>query len=249
MSRSRARNSRCRPLAELGVVAALVLSAGCHSPPRNPYDPSERLPALLASWRETRSNGWSCEESAPRDTPIIDCERIRDEIEKMAYDFPRNVPVLFANAVVSFEHRRYGRSQMFLDTLFDVQPAHADAAVLRSQIAVREGNMRFARRLLDEQIQLTPDHAGLREARAAVFYLTGDLEEADRELRAALRLGAPEARIAYHRGLVAEAGDRMQEAGRHYARAVELDPEDRRAAGRLRGIDVGLEEEPLDDWR
>ncbi len=236
-------------LARFGVAAALALGAGCQSPPGNPYDPAVRLEALLESWRETRSNGWSCEESAPHDSPIIDCERIRDELEQMAYDFPRNVPVLFANAVVAFEYRRYGRCQMFLDGLFEVQPAHADAAVLRSRIAVREGNMRFARRLLEEQIELTPDHAGLREARAAVFYLTGDLEEADRELRAALRLGAPEARIAYHRGLVAEADDRVREAGHYYARAVELDPEDQRAAGRLRGITVGLELEPPDDWR
>ena len=202
---------------------------------------------LLAGWREVRSNGWTCEQSAPEDTPLVDCERIRTELEQMAYDFPRHVPVLFANAIVAFENRQYGKSQMFLDTLFNVQPAYPDAAVLRSRIAVREGNMRFARRLLDEQIELTPDHAGLREARAAVFYLTGDLDRADRDLRSALRLGGPEARIAYHRGLVAEAGDRVEDANRHYTRAVELDPEDRRAVGRLRGILVGLAEEPPDE--
>ena len=55
----------------------------------------------------------------------------------------------------------------------------------------------------------------------------------------------------------------MEDASRYYTRAVELDPEDMRAVGRLRGILVGMEEvlpdeppldeeppyvDPLDPW-
>lgn len=221
----------------LAVALVLVGAAtGCQSPTHNPYDAGERLDALIERWREVQANGWVCEQDAPREAPFVDCDRIRVELERLAIEFPRNEPVLLTNAVVSYQVKQFERSQMFLDALFELQPVHPDAAVLRTRLAVREGNLRFARRFVDEQIELTPDHGELREARAAVRYLARDYRGAARDLEYALALGAPEARVAYHRGLVAEAAGRVEEAMGFYVRAVELDSQNALAASRLRAL-------------
>ncbi|MEM7409301.1 MAG: hypothetical protein AAF430_03585 [Myxococcota bacterium] len=222
-----------------GLTACVIacLGVACASNPnQNPYDSSERLAELVARWRHVQENGWACEENAARETPVVDCERIRIDLERLALEFPRDVPVLLANAVVSYQVKRYQRSQMFLDALFDLERVHADAAVLRTRLAVREGNLRFARRFVDEQIELTPDHGELREARAAVRYLAKDYDGAARDLEAALELGVPESRIAYHQGLVAEAAGRLDDAKFYYGRAVSLNPGGSPAASRLRGL-------------
>ena len=221
------------------VILALVvlfLASACQSPTGNPYDSSERLAELVARWRHVQENGWACEENAARETPLVDCERIRRDLEKLALEFPRDVPVLLTNAVVSYQVKRFDRSQMYLDALFALERVHPDAAVLRARLAVREGNLRFARRFVDEQIELTPDHGELREVRAAVRYLSKDYPGAAKDLEAALALGSPEGRIAYHQGLVAEAAGRLSEAKRYYQRAIALTPGPSPAKARLRGL-------------
>ncbi|MGH0032532.1 MAG: tetratricopeptide repeat protein [Myxococcota bacterium] len=222
------------------AAAAVCLAVGtaCQTPGSNEYDVEERLEDLLARWETVREHGWTCEEDAPRETPIVDCERIRRDLERLALEFPRSVPVLLANAVIAQQTDRPARSQMYLNALFAIEAVHPDAAVLRARLALRDGNLRFARRLVDEQIELTPDHAGLREVRAAVCYLSGDLEGAQRDLAAAASLGSPASRVAYHEGLVSEAAGRLDEARDHYARALELDADAPRAASRLRGLEV-----------
>ena len=235
-----------RAIAQLLVLVAVVSagSAGCKGPAHNPHDAGARLSDLVERWREIRGNGWSCEERAPTETPIVDCQRVRRELEGLALEFPRNVPVLLANAVVSFQAKQFARSQMHLDALFELEPVQPDAAVLRTRLAVREGNLRFARRFIDEQIELTPDHSELREARAAVRYLARDLAGAARDLETARSLGAPEARVVYHQGLVAEAAGRLEEAERHYRRAAALQSGPSQAASRLRALRLGADPGP-----
>jgi hypothetical protein len=64
--------------------------------------------------------------------------------------------------------------------------------VLRAQIALEEGNVPFARRLLEQEIMLVPDHAGLHEVHAATLFVDRRLDEARAELTraAALRCAA-----------------------------------------------------------
>ena len=143
--------------------------------------------------------------------------------------------MLLANAVVAYQVKRPDRSQMYLDALFELQRIHPEAAVLRTRLAIQDGNLRFARRFVDEQIELTPDHGELREVRAAVRYLGKDYAGAARDLEKALALDAPEARVRYHQGLVAEGAGRFKDAMRFYARSVELAPDETgpgRACGR-----------------
>lgn len=232
------------------ALAVLSWVAGaCQTPTENPYDSEARLAELMEQYREIRRNGWRCEERKPTVTPFVDCERIRKNLERLAIEFPRDVPVLMANAVIAFETQRYSRSQMYLDRVLALETTHPDAAALRVELAVREGNLRFARRLVDEQIELAPDRGKLREARAAVRYLSGDYLGAERDLEAALALGVPPARVAYHKGLLAEARGHSLEAIDHYGRALELDPGDEKAASRLRALELGIAPDPSRERR
>lgn len=222
----------------LAVACALALPA-CQSPPGNPHDPSVLLRERLVAWQEVRAQGWTCEERAAESSPLVDCERISGEIALLAVEFPRHPDVLLANASIAHALKRPDQAQGYLDRLLGIQPMRPDAALLRSRIALVDGNLRLARRVLEEQIELVPDHAGLREALASVFYLEGETEAAQRSLDAAARLGAPRWRVAYNRGLIAEAEAELDEAARHYEEALRGAPEFHRARSRLRGLGVG----------
>ncbi len=214
-------------------MAALL---ACSTPTENPHDPSVLLRDLLAAWQETRDAGWSCEESAAQSSPIIDCERISREIARLAVTFPRNPDILLANASIAHAMRRPEEAQVYLDRLLQIQPIRPDAAVLRSRIAVSDGNLRLARRVLEEQIELVPDHAGLREALASVLYLEGETDAARRSLTTAERLGAPPWRVAYNLGLIAESESRLDEATHHYEEALRHAPDFDPARARLKGL-------------
>ena len=108
---------------------------------------------------------------------------------------------------------------------------------MRGRIAIQQGNLPFARRLLEEHVQLAPDSSELREALASVHYLLGDLTRARRELEIAERLGAPRWRVAYHRGLLEEADGKPEAAIDYYRRALEGNPGWDRARARLRGLE------------
>ncbi len=223
----------------LSMAGCLGLLAGCRStPPPNPHDPHVRLAAFLEQWSQVREDGSSCDERRPGKTPLIDCERTRKGLERLSIEFPYDPEVLLANAVVSYESGRVEDAGKELDALRRITPVQPDAALLRARIAIDEGNLRFARRLLDEQIELVPDHASLHELSAAVHYLEQHYDQALRELRLARRLGAPAWRTAYHEGLVAEAREEYPAAARAYRTSLEDNPGFAPARSRLRGLAV-----------
>jgi Tfp pilus assembly protein PilF len=141
-----------------------------------------------------------------------------------------------ANAVVAYDEHQPVKSQQLLDQILAQSGNHPDAAVLRARIAIEEGNLAFARRLLEQHIRLVPDHAGLHETYGAILYVGGDLDEAKRELATAEALGAPRWRIAYHLGLVEEAAGRFDEARQHYTEALAANPGWAPAQSRLNAL-------------
>ena len=226
-------------LARLVLGAGVSILVACQSAaPPNPLAARSRLEALLEVWEEARREDGGCEQRRPTDTPLVDCDVITREIERLAIEFPRQPDVLLAASVVALERGRREDAAKTLDILRSVQPIHPDAAVLRARLAIREGNLRFARRLLDEQRSLTPDHSGLWELAASVAYLRGDYAAAMRDLDIAARLGAPGWRAAYHRGLVAEASGRLDLAAAEFAACLEAAPDFRSARSRLRALAV-----------
>ena len=226
---------RWRP--RVGALVCLVLALSCASDGKpGPNDPDVRLRELLEQWHATRDAGGSCA-SGGRKYPYVDCGRIQAAIERLALEFPSHPPILVANAVIAYETRQPEKAESYLDALIELQDAEPGAVVLRSRLAIREGNLPYARRLLEEQVQLTPDAADLREALASVHYLLGSFDLERRELRVAERLGAPAWRVAYNRGLLKEAEGHPGEAIAYYRQALEAYPGWEKARSRLRGLE------------
>ena len=194
-------------------------------------NPEAALPNLIERWENAR------EAEDERGSRFIRSENIRFEIEKLAFENPRHVPTLLACAVIAFESGDTISSINFLDDVFAVEAAHADAAILRSRLALSQGNAPYARKLLDDQVKLLPDRGELRAAHAGVAYLQGDYEAARASLAAARRLGAEEWRIAYNQGLVEEAAGNRSEAARQYGICLEFKPGFEPAQSRLNGLE------------
>ena len=215
-----------RDLCGLRVFALIpgVFVVGCASAPplsRQQCDnPDVKLAAVVRPLEEQRAKG--CEPLVPNGPGS--CDELRRDLERLLMVCPGHAPTLMANAVLAYDDRRPAKAQQLLDQLLSQTPSDPDAAVLRARIAIEDGNMPFARRLLAQQIRFTPDHAVLHETFGATLYLAREWAEARRELVTAGALGAPAWRIAYHLGLVEEGSGRPEEARRYYAEALEGNP-------------------------
>ncbi len=233
---------RARLLIALACLCFSAVGAGCARPrdfsQPSAADPQARLDFLLDAWQRAHADGRRCEEVRPGDTPIVDCDRLRKQIERLAIEFPTHREILLANALVAFESGRPDEAEKELDVLRRLDPANPEAAMLRARIAIGDGNLRLAGRLLDEQLQRTPDEAGLYELSASVLYLEERWDDAAHAIEVASRLGAPAWRVAYHRGLVFEATGRMRDAAEAYRACLELAPDHDPARARLKALAV-----------
>jgi len=219
------------------VGAAVVLTAAC-APPQSPlvrqqcYNPDAQLAEVLKPYEALRAEGCN----VPDGQRVAECDRLRREIARLGVVCSTHAPTLMANAVIAYEEGQSAESQQLLDQILAQPRRSPDAAALRARIAIEEGNVPFARRLVEQQIKLAPDHAGLHETYAAALYLDGRLPEASVELRTAESLGAPRWRIAYHLGLIEELSGRADEAGRFYSESLAENPGWGLAESRLKAL-------------
>lgn len=222
------------PKLHRGIAAlALLLCASCATSwghRSTVTNPDKRLAELLHDYEESKKRG-----EEDHSNLVVDPDRVKNEIERLSLEFPRHVPTLMANAALAWDHDEVAKTQSYLDRLFSIAPIHADAAVLRAQVAMREGNLPFARRLLESHRQYVPDHAGVREALSACLYLLKEYDAALSELATAERLGSPPWRIAFNRGLIAEARGDAAGAARAYQTALDANPDYQPARSRLAG--------------
>ena len=219
------------------VLAGSVMAAACKT--TSPLVHQEcsnadvQLARVLQPLEALRAQGCAAG-SGPGGTS--ECERLRRELERLAVICPGHAPTLMANAVIAYDEHQPAKSQQLLDVILAQPRSYPDAAVLRARIAIEEGNLPFARRLLEQHIKLVPDHAGLHETYGAMLYLSAELPEARRELTTAGALGAPRWRIAYHLGLVEEASGRLELARQYYVEALEANPGWAPAQSRLNAL-------------
>lgn len=199
-------------------VLALTLATGACAKPAlsvSPecVDPDAQLATLLATRAAASASGCGAE-----------CETLRRDIAQLGLACPAHVPTMEASAALSFEAGETVAAQQLLDLVLARPGSHAEAAVLRARLAVEEGNLPFAARLIAEQLALAPAHPGLHELAGAVAYFERRYEPAEASLQMAAKLGAPAWRIAYHLGLIREAQGRAEDAMRHYGEALSGNP-------------------------
>jgi predicted Zn-dependent protease len=219
------------------TAACLMMTTACATSPvlrQQCYGPDAQLAKLLKPYEELRAKDCTVNGSVERGG--AECERLEGEIVRLGVVCSAHAPTLMANAVIAYGESRPAESQQMLDVILAQPRGYPDAAVLRARIAIEEGNVQFAQRLLAQQIKLVPDHSGLHETFAAALYLDGKMAEARGELTLAGLLGAPRWRIAYHLGLIEEALGLGGEASRLYAEALQGNPGWAPADSRLRAL-------------
>ena len=218
-------------------AACIVTTSACATSPvlrQQCYNPDARLASLLQPYEALRAKDCTVEGSVERGG--AECERLAREIARLGVVCSAHAPTLMANAVIAYDEHRPAESQQMLDVILAQSRGYPDAAVLRARIAIEEGNVPFARRLLGQQIKLVPDHSGLHETYAAALYLDGNMAEARGELTMAGLLGAPRWRIAYHLGLIEEALGLGVEASQLYSEALQGNPGWPPAESRLKAL-------------
>lgn len=220
-------------------AAILALFSGCATTSltvSHDQDPDQRLGELLVLHEEVRAQGGRCGEIRGAARPTLDCHRIQTEVGRLYAEYPGQDHIVMTNAVLQFEAGRSDNAQFLLDQILGSPGRHPEAAILRTQIALAEGNTVYAVELLENQIALAPDYPELREALAATYYIAGSYFEAQRELNIANRLGAPLWRVAYHSGLVQEAQENWGRACLEYQSALSARADFSPAMSRLIGL-------------
>ena len=219
------------------TAVCLVTTTACATNPvlrQQCYNPDAQLAMVLRPYEALRAKDCTLNGSVERGGE--ECARLEGEIVRLGVVCSAHAPTLMANAVIAYDEHRRAESQQMLDVILAQPRGYPDAAVLRARIAIEEGNVPFAQRLLGQQIKLVPDHAGLHETYAAALYLDGKMSEARGELTMAGRLGAPRWRIAYHLGLIEEALGMAVEASQLYSEALQGNPGWAPADSRLKAL-------------
>lgn len=182
----------------------------------------ERIEYLNESYQQLMVQGRTCLELDDVASPLVDCQRLLREAERLHVEFPRNPEVLYFNALLSHAAGRGDKAQFFLDQM-SIGPSHPpEAFVLRSQLALEEGNTTLARNVLERGMLMHPDYSGLYEGLAAVGYVEGRYDDAVQQLTLASRLGAPAWRVDYHRGLINEAQGHLAAACQQFDTSLAL---------------------------
>lgn len=220
-------------VAALALAAALSAACATTAPLRQAEcaAPDAQLAVLIQQYQAMPAGACSGDTG-------LECARLRADIERLSMACPSHEPTLLTQAVLAYDDQEVEKAQQHLDRIFARPGSHPEAAVLRARVAIEQGNLPYAQRLLNEQLKLAPDRAEIHEALASVFFLTRRYAEAQGELGAADRLGAPRWRVAYHLGLIAEAEGRKEDAERLFTEsaAAESGIGQPAPAARLRGL-------------
>lgn len=194
------------------------------------YDPNERLDEVLVDYKANAGGDVNCHymQQAP-----VDCEKMVQDLEALSLEFPNHARTLLANAILQYQLGNMINSQYQLDQLLALPIKMPEAALLRSRIAMSEGNFALARTVISRQLQLVPDYPDLYEAQAASYYLEGRYDKALVAIHAADRLGAPAWRISYHLGLIYEALDQIPQACAQYNSVLRTQPSHRQSISHL----------------
>lgn len=238
-----------RPTTLIGRLGAGALTLGlafalsaCQHVPREDHStgsPDERLAKALERLDMAREVGRNNNTVMKHESVIVDPDTVKADIERLAFVFPRHEPTLLVNANMAFEAKEYEKAQAFCDRILRDQPENVFAGIIRARIALHDGNVPYARRVLERQLELAPESPFLYEVLAGVEYLDGRLAESETALDHAEALGGSEWRIAYHRGLLAERRDDALGAAGFFRHCLELKPDHEPARAHLALLEHG----------
>ena len=206
------------------LLAIVTPSCAVWDPDYEP-DPDVALAELLAPIKE---------DSVQLDAVTI--ERMRFAIERLAARHPSHVPSQVAASTLAFESGEPQRAQGLVERALLLDPTSIEARCLRVRIAVADGSIDLARKLITDGLRLRPDSAALYESSAWLHQLRGNMDEALAHLDAADALEAPKWRTMFHRGLIEELRGNYDEARKHYEATLVINDGCLQARQRLAGL-------------
>lgn len=165
--------------------------------------------------------------------PMTDCYRLASQLNALNVRYPNNKRIMMATALVEFELGNMSNSQQLLDNILYKRDAYPEAAVLRSRIAIEEGNLNLARSIVERQLSINPDSAHLYEVQASYYYLEGKYTEALQSIKIAERFMKSDWRINYHRGIIYEAQKQWYKACQEYNQVLKAEPSNRVTRAKL----------------
>lgn len=156
--------------------------------------------------------------------PVVDCFRLASELRALYLEYPNNKRIMMASALVEFEIGNINTSQQLLDLILLKRGAYPEAAILRSRIAMEEGNLTLARKIVKRQLSFTPFNPYLYELQAAYYYMEGHYSDALQAITASERFVGTNWRISYHRGIIYEAQEQWYKACKEYKGVLKENP-------------------------
>jgi len=209
------------------ILFFLLTANGCSvwDPDYEP-DPDQALQDVLAPVRDDAK------------LDAVTLERLQFAVERLATRHPAHVPSQVAAASLAFDRGQPQRAQGYVDRAMKLDPGNVEARCMRVRIAVTDGSLDLARKLIDDGLRMRPDAAKLYESSAWLHQLDGRYDDALRALEAATTLEAPKWRVEFHRGLVEELRGDFAKAKTHYQAAKKANPDCVEAQQRLAGLEA-----------
>ncbi len=187
-------------------------------------DPDDRLDDLLILIEYQNSLRNECLDIARPTSALGDCGRIVVEAERILSDFPTHERTMMTLSILYYQMNRLDRAQYVLDQLLNIPGARPEAAILRSMIALKEGNVKLAASVLTRQILLAPENDELRSALASVYYSQGEIQRARTVLNMSNETNKHQWLLSYHNGLLAETEKDWLAACSLYSSALRMQP-------------------------
>jgi len=211
-------------------------------------DPNEQVTRIFSAFYEQTDKGLTCHPESRTGHQQNDCEGLLKESMQLYTAFPNNEKVQVLNAFLFYQHGRREQATFLLDQLLQQNKPRPEAAIMRSKMALEEGNLNLAQTILLQQINQNPIYSELHETLAAVYYLKDDYVKALHALNRAEQFGAPDWRVSFHRGLVFENQGSREAACLQYLKTSQIKPDFLLATSRifaLSDIPVCLQFEPF----
>ena len=186
------------------------------------YDPDREIEAIL--------------EAMDEELGAREVRALRRRAEDIVMRTPRHARALSTAGILAYEDDDPENAQVLLDRALEIDSTVPGAAVTRARVAIDQGNLRLATRVLGDAARRSPADPLVRETLAGVLFMEGRFDESMTRIDQAEALGAPAWRVAFHRGLIQESLGRWDAAEAQYELALEHCPDDPATQERLTGL-------------
>lgn len=197
----------------------ISLVAGCASVDFLPIlNPDVALNELMERY-EIKQKGIRCHGKTK-----IDCTGAALELQQLLLANPTHTNTQVVASSVFLNSGRRIQAQVVLDELVNKYLPPLVSLIMRTDMALAEGNIKLAKRLNEHAISLYMGNPKPYLQKASIFYVEGSYEQALSYLSRSLRFGLEESVYYYHLGLINQARSQFDQACNYYKQSLSISP-------------------------